>query len=167
MVTKRKKVETFIKELKEPENYPGFILWQASNIWYRNVKNELKSSGTTFTQFTILMSLIYLSRQNEHINQKQIAQHAKLDTMMTSDVLKTLESKKLVTRSQNQDDKRHKSLKITQKGIDLIFEIYEHVNQADISFFKVLENDMQELIDPLEKLIRTNYDKIYIDSEKS
>jgi DNA-binding MarR family transcriptional regulator len=167
MVTKKEKVDTFIKELKEPENYPGFILWQASNIWCRNVKNELKGSGTTFTQFTILMSLIYLSRQNEHINQKQIAQHAKLDVMMTSDVLKTLESKKFVTRSQNPNDKRHKFLKITSKGIDLILKIFEHVNQADISFFKVIENDMQSLIDPLKKLIRTNYDKIYIDSDKS
>jgi DNA-binding MarR family transcriptional regulator len=167
MVTKKEKVDTFIKELKEPENYPGFILWQASNIWYRNVKNELKSSGTTFTQFTILMSLIYLSRQNEHINQKQIAQHAKLDVMMTSDVLKTLELKKFVTRSQNQNDKRHKSLKITPKGIDLIIKIFGHVNQADIGFFKVLENNMQSLIDPLEKLIRANYDNIYINNEKS
>lgn len=80
-------MEAFLKELREPEKFPGFLLWQASNIWYRNMKNTLKKFGATFIQFTILMSLIYLSKQNLDINQKQIARHAKLDIMMTSDVL--------------------------------------------------------------------------------
>jgi DNA-binding MarR family transcriptional regulator len=161
MLPKKEKLDIFLKELKEPEGYPGFLLWQASNIWYRNARNALKRFGTTFTQFTILMSLIYLSRQYKNINQKQIARHAKLDAMMTSDVLKTLELKKLVTRGQNPDDKRHNSLKISPKGINLILKTFEHINHADIEFFKVLENNMQSIIEPLEKLIQANYDNIY------
>jgi DNA-binding MarR family transcriptional regulator len=153
-------------ELKEPEEFPGFLLWQASNIWYRNMKTTLKNFGTTFTQFSILMSLIYLSKQNLDINQKQIARHAKLDIMMTSDVLKTLESKKLVTRCQNPKDRRHNSMKITQEGINLVLKIFEHVNQADVNFFKVLENNIQSLTEPLEKLIRANYDNIYTGTEQ-
>ncbi|GEM_PF-443506 len=166
MLTKRDNIDTFIKELKEPEEFPGFLLWQASNIWYRNMKNTLKKFGTTFTQFTILMSLIYLSKQNLDINQKQIARHAKLDIMMTSDVLKTLVSKKLVTRCQNPNDRRHNSMKITQEGVNLIIKIFEHVNQADMNFFKVLEKNIESLTEPLEKLIRANYDNIYIGAEE-
>ena len=128
MLTNRNKLETFLMELKEPEEFPGFLLWQASNIWYRNMKTTLKNFGTTFTQFSILMSLIYLSKQNLDINQKQIARHAKLDIMMTSDVLKTLESKKLVTRCQNPKDRRHNSMKITQEGKNLIpRNVHSHV----------------------------------------
>lgn len=161
MLPKNKKLDIFLKKLKEPEGYPGFLLWQASNIWYRNTKNALKGFDTTFTQFTVLMSLIYLSRQNKNINQKQLARHAKLDVMMTADVLKTLESKKFVIRYQNPDDRRHNCLKITPKGINLILKTFEHVNQADIEFFKVLEDNMQSIVEPLEKLIQTNYDNIY------
>jgi DNA-binding MarR family transcriptional regulator len=167
MLTKKNKLDTFLKELKEPEEIPGFLLWQASNIWYRNMKNTLKKFGTTFTQFTILVSLIYLSRKNQNINQKQIARHAKLDIMMTSDVLKTLESKKLVTRCQNPDDRRHNSMKITQEGVDLALKIFEHVNYADIKFFKVLDDKIHSLTEPLEKLIHANYDNIYIGTEQS
>jgi DNA-binding MarR family transcriptional regulator len=112
------------------------------------------------------MSLIYLSKQNLDINQKQIARHAKLDIMMTSDVLKTLESKKLVNRCRNPKDRRHNSMKITQEGINLVLKIFEHVNQADVNFFKVLENNIQSLTEPLEKLIRANYDNIYTGTEQ-
>jgi len=165
MLPKNEKLDKFLNKLKEPEGYPGFLLWQASNIWYRNARNALKKFDTTFIQFTILMSLIYLSRQNNNINQKQLAHHAKLDVMMTADVLKTLESKKLVTRYQNPDDRRHNCLKITSKGINLILKTFGHVNRADIEFFKVLEDNMQSIIGPLEKLIQANYDKIYKDSK--
>jgi DNA-binding MarR family transcriptional regulator len=166
MVLKKNEFDIFLKELQEPEQYPGFLLWQASNIWYRNMKNRLKKFGTTFTQFTILMSMIYLSKQNENINQKQIARHSKLDIMMTSDVLKTLESKKLVTRCPNPNDRRHNSMKITQEGINLVLNTFGHVNQADINFFKVLEDNVQSLTESLEKLIQANYDNIYIGTEK-
>ncbi len=165
MLTQTNKMDTFLKELKEPEEFPGFLLWQASNIWYRHMKNTLKKFNTTFTQFTILMSLVYLSKNNSDINQKKIARHAKLDIMMTSDVLKTLASKKLVTRCQNPNDRRHNSMKITQEGENLITMIFEHVYWADMNFFKVLENNIQSLTEPLEKLIRANYDNIYIGTE--
>jgi DNA-binding MarR family transcriptional regulator len=162
MRTKIDKVEQFLKELKEPADYPGFLLLQASNIWYRNTNNILKKSGTTYAQFSILASLLYLSKGNEHINQKQIAQHAKIDVMMTSDVLKTLESKKLVIRYPNPEDKRHNSIKITQNGADLISKIFIQVENADINFFKILEDDIKPFTELLKKLIRANHDSIYV-----
>lgn len=161
MSQKNNNLETFIRDLKEPEEYPGFLLWQASNLWYRNMKNTLKNFGTTFTQFTILTSLIYLSKNNESINQKQIALHAKIDIMMTSDVLKTLERKKLVVRYPNPKDRRHNLLKITQKGTGLLMEIFAHVDRTDIKFFKILGSDVSLFTAGLEKLIQSNYDKIY------
>ncbi len=161
MSPNNKDLEAFITDLKEPEEYPGFLLWQASNLWYRNMKNTLKYFGTTFTQFTILTSLIYLSKNNESINQKQIALHAKIDIMMTSDVLKTLERKKLVVRYPNPKDRRHNLLKITQKGARLLMKIFAHVDQTDIKFFKTLGNDVSLFTAGLEKLIQANYDNIY------
>lgn len=161
MTIKKKKLDIFLKELKEPEKYPGYLLWQTSNIWHRNMKNIMKRFGLTHTQFVVLTSIIYLAKNNNSINQKQIAQHAKLDIMMTSDVLKTLESKKLVTRHKNPNDKRHNSIKITQEGINLTIKMYDYSERADAEFFKVLGKDMKPFCEQLESLIKANYDNIY------
>jgi DNA-binding MarR family transcriptional regulator len=160
-MSKAEKIARFIKKQQEPEYYPGYLLWQASNIWYRNIKNILKKSDTTFAQFAILSSVIHLSNDKDEINQKQIAQHAKLDVMMTSDVLKKLESKKLVIRYPNPKDKRHNSIKITPKGFNLIIKTFPQVNKADIKFFKALDDDVNSFTGQLGKLIRTNFDSIY------
>jgi len=161
MINKINNLNLFLKQLKEPENYPGFLLWQVSNVWQRNMKNTLKPFKITFTQFVILTSLIYLAKQNEKINQKQLARHAKLDIMTVSDVLKTLENKKMVTRVSDPDDRRHNSIKITDKGEKHIFGVYNHINEFDNKFFKVLGQDYKMLIDVLVRLIRGNYDKIF------
>jgi DNA-binding MarR family transcriptional regulator len=167
MLKKSPKLLTFLKKLKEPDQYPGFLLWQTSNIWYRNMNNTLKEFGITFTQFTILTSLIYLSKHKININQKQIAQHAKLDIMMTSDVLKKLEAKKLVIRFPNPKDRRHNSLKITPQGVKLLLKIFPCVYEADIKFFEVLGDNEKSLVTPLKELIRANYDSIYLmDADK-
>jgi DNA-binding MarR family transcriptional regulator len=161
------KMEHFLKKLREPTEYPGFLLLRASNIWYRYARNILKKSGTTYAQFSILASLMYLSKEKNHVNQKQIALHAKLDIMMTSDVLKTLESKKLVIRYPNPEDRRHNSIKITQKGAALLSKIFIQIYKADVNFFEVLGTDIKPFTELMERLIRANYDNIYIDTEKS
>jgi DNA-binding MarR family transcriptional regulator len=161
MIEKIKNLNLFLKQLKEPENYPGFLLWQASNVWQRNMKNTLKPFKITFTQFVILTSLMYLAKQNKTINQKKLAKHAKLDIMTTSDVLKTLESKMMVTRISNPEDRRHNSIKITDKGEKLIFNVYNYINESDNKFFNVLGADYKTLINVLVRLIQGNFDKIF------
>jgi len=160
-MSKAEKTIQFLKELKEPEKYPGFLLWQASNIWYRYMKNILKKHNLTYAQFSLLASLLFLSNEKNQINQKQLARHAKLDIMMTSDVLKNLESKKLILRYPNPNDKRHNSVKITPKGLNLIVKTFPLVNKADIKFFKDMGDDIKLFLEPLKNLIRTNYDSIY------
>ena len=153
--------EDFLKELKEPELYPGFMLWQASNIWQRLMKSDLKEFNATYTQFIILTSIIYLSHLNKEINQKIIARHAKLDMMTVSDIMKVLVLKKLVIRTINKKDRRHNSLKITEKGTQLVYEIMYRVQLSDEQFFKVLGEDEKKFNELLTKLIRGNYDKIF------
>ncbi len=151
----------FVKLLKEPEERPGFMLWQASNIWQRLMKLEVKEYDATYTQFIILCSLTYLSNKNEHVNQRLIAKHAKIDVMTVSDVLKTLVAKKMVTRTTNEKDRRHNYLKITEKGSMLVQNIFYNVRKADKKFFKVLGEEESKFNELLIKLIKGNYDDIY------
>jgi DNA-binding MarR family transcriptional regulator len=161
MKGKENKLGLLLKELKEPEAYPGYLLWQASNIWNRNIKKYLKRFGTTHVQFVVLSSILYMSKHNENINQKQIARHSKLGIMMISDVLKVLESKKLIARLRNQKDKRHNTITVTKKGVNLVYKMFIQAELADAEFFKVFEGNIKSFADSLEKLITSNYDDIY------
>jgi MarR family transcriptional regulator, organic hydroperoxide resistance regulator len=161
MIKKVNNLETFLKELKEPDEYPAYLLWQASNISQRLIKNNIKKFNATYTQFIILTSILYLSKQNKQVNQRQIAEHVKLDIMTTSDAVRTLEVKKLLIRSPNPDDKRHNSLKVTKKGIELVFNIFYHVRICDTKFFKALDKEAKIFSQLLIKIIKGNYDNIY------
>jgi MarR family transcriptional regulator, organic hydroperoxide resistance regulator len=163
MIKKIDNLETFLKELKEPDEYPGYLLWQASNIYQRLIKNNIKQFNATYTQFIILTSILYLSTQNKQINQRQIARHVKLDIMTTSDAVRTLELKKFLIRSTNPDDKRHNSLKVTKKGIELVFNIFYHVRKCDTKFFKALGEEAKIFSQLSVKVIKGNYDNIYKD----
>lgn len=165
MKKKSDSIKEFLEVLKEPEEYPGFMLWQASNIWQRIMKSDLKEFNATYTQWIILCSLIYLSKQNQTINQRLIARHAKLDIMTVSDVLKTLETKKMIVRSVNPDDRRHNSLKITEKGVRMVHQIFNKVLKSDGLFFNALGMDQEKFTGLLSKLIRGNYDNIYNTSD--
>ena len=77
MTIKKKKLDIFIEELKKPEEYPGYLLWQTSNIWHRNMKNIIKKFGVTHTQFVILTSIIYLGKKNNNINRRPLSALAK------------------------------------------------------------------------------------------
>ena len=156
-----KNIDAFLKQLREPEEQSGFMLWQASNIWWRLMKNDVKKFNATYTQFVILCSLIYLSHKNKEVNQRLIARHSKLDVMTVSDVLKTLEAKKLVIRTQNEKDRRHNFLKITEKGTIVVQNIFVKVKKSDKKFFCALGSQENELKNLLIKLIKGNYDDIY------
>jgi MarR family transcriptional regulator, organic hydroperoxide resistance regulator len=151
----------FLKVFKEPDEHPGFMLWQASNIWQRLMRNDLKEYNATYTQFIILCAILYLSKNCTEINQRLIAQHAKLDIMTVSDVLKTLESKKMVVRTINVKDRRHNFLKITGKGAKLVFDIFYKIEKSDKKFFSALKSKENEFNNLLIKLIQGNYDDIY------
>ena len=157
--------EQFLKELKEPEEYIGFMLWQASNVWQRLMKSDMKEFSATYTQFIILFSIMYLSHKNRTINQKLIARHAKLDIMTVSDVLKTLVAKELVIRTINPKDRRNKSLRVSETGAQLVYKTFYKVESSDTQFFSVLGEEESKFNELLTKLIKGNYDKIFHSNE--
>ena len=63
---------------------------------------------------------------------------SKTDVMMTSKVLRTLESKGLIQRDAHPVDTRAKSLLVTTQGHELLSRAITVVNAVDDEFFGVL-----------------------------
>jgi DNA-binding MarR family transcriptional regulator len=120
----------------EPGDSPGFLLWRVSLRWQRLMTATLRPFDLTHVQFVLLASLWWLTEKaGEQPNQRRLAQFAETDPMMTSQVLRTLETKGLVERSADPIDSRARRLAVTSVGSTLAGRALQAVEAADRRFF--------------------------------
>lgn len=84
-------------------------------------------------------------------SQRQVADHAAVDVMMTSQVRRVLETRGLVSRALDPDDARVKRLTVTDAGRWLAEQAVAIVEAADSEFFR-LAREPAQLLDALHQL---------------
>lgn len=120
----------------EPGESPGFLLWRVTLRWQRVMVAALRPLGLTHVQFVLLASAWWLTEvAGETPTQQRLADHAATDRMMTSQVLRALESRGLVTRSADPDDSRARRVGVTGEGAALARQAVAVVEAADAGFF--------------------------------
>lgn len=143
-------------QFENAEDSPGFSLWQVSSMWQRQINAGLKPFDLTHAQFVLLASLMWLVKDDKPLTQVELAGHAKMDVMMTSNVLRTLEEKGLVTRRSHPTDTRAKALSITAQGRKLASQAIEVVEKIDGDFFRSLGANTKNFNKYLLALISSN-----------
>jgi DNA-binding MarR family transcriptional regulator len=128
-------------EFGTPKQSPGFLLWQISNKWQSEQRKALMAFDLTHVQFVLLASLVWAGN-TESFTQKQLAQHAKTDVMMTSQVVRALERKGLITRTTGATDGRSFTLAVTKDGVGLVNKAVVAVESVDKRFFSVLNSSL-------------------------
>lgn len=118
-----------------PETSPGFLLWRATLRWQRALTAALAPLGLTHVQFVLLATAWWLNQSGERPNQLTLATRAATDVKMTSQVLRALEDKHLITRETDPADTRAKLLRVTPAGADLARRAIQIVEAADREFF--------------------------------
>jgi DNA-binding MarR family transcriptional regulator len=146
----------YTDKIDETQYSTGFLLWQVTSLWQRHLNALLKRHNLTHAQFVVLVSSYWLDIISPPVTQVKIATHAKMDVMLTSNILKTLEKKKLVLRSHSKTDTRAKEVKITQKGTALVHPALEEVEAFDKKFFSALKGDLSAFDKQLQNLIAKN-----------
>jgi DNA-binding MarR family transcriptional regulator len=123
-----------------PDETPGFLLWRVTLRWQRIMIGALRPIGLTHVQFVLLANVWWLNAvARERPTQRRVAEHASTDQMMTSQVLRALETKGLVTRAPDPDDSRAFQLSVTPKGAALARRAIAVVEAADAEFFAAVE----------------------------
>ena len=79
-----------------PEQSSGFLLWQVTNLWQREIKKALHPYGITHSQFVLMASIHWLTLHKQEVTQIILSSHTKIDPMTTSTVLRTLLQKNLI-----------------------------------------------------------------------
>lgn len=138
-------------EHEQAADSPGLLLWRATNRWQAAQRAALKPHGLTHVQFVLLASLAWLQADGP-VTQRSLADHAATDPMMTSQVLRTLESRSLLTRAEHPTDRRARALRITRKGAALADRANSAVESCDREFFAALGRARPAFLDALRRL---------------
>jgi len=133
------------------EESPGLLLWQVTNRWQAAQRAALKPYGLTHVQFVLLASLSWLQADGP-VTQRQLADHAVTDAMMTSQVLRALESRALLHRLPHPSDARARALTLTAEGRTLADRAVTAVERCDADFFAALVDGVRPFTASLRAL---------------
>jgi DNA-binding MarR family transcriptional regulator len=116
-------------------NTPGFLLRHANLRWQRHVAAALTGMSLTHVQFLVLSSTWWLGRNGEIPRQRDVAEHAGLEPVLTSQVLKVLERDGHIERVRDSDDARAVRVTVTPQGRDLARRCVVILDRIDAVFF--------------------------------
>ncbi len=122
-----------------PEDSPGFLLWQTTITWQRQIKKVLDPHDMSHAQFVVMALSLWLEKSKQDVTQSAIIRLSKLDKMTVSKALKKLVSVGLVKRAEHEIDTRAKSVSLTKKGKELISKLVPLVEAADAEFFGAIK----------------------------
>lgn len=131
--------------VERAEDSSGFLLWQVTNLWQREIKKALEEFGLTHSQYVLLASIHWLTLHNQEVTQVVLSNHTKIDPMTTSTVLRTLQQKGFLQRKEHVTDTRAKTVELTKEGVKIIKMAVVAVEKFDKEFFSLLGNKTTEL----------------------
>lgn len=126
-------------EFADADDSTGLVLWRVTNAWQSAQRQALRPFDLTHVQFVLLASLTWLDADSP--TQQQLAHHAGTDPMMTSQVVRALETKGLLTRRPHPSDGRARRLEVTPAGRALANRAVVVVEACDRAFFAALDAD--------------------------
>ncbi|MDI6023194.1 MarR family transcriptional regulator [Leucobacter sp. UT-8R-CII-1-4] len=135
----------------KPSASTGLMLWQVTNSWQREIRATLAPFDLTHVQFVLLAVLTTMDNETI-VTQRDLSERAATDPMMTSQVLRALEKKKLVERPPHPTDRRARTLKATSDGVALVNQANAAVETADRVYFATLGDKVQSFTDCLAEL---------------
>jgi DNA-binding MarR family transcriptional regulator len=151
---KNRIVPGFELAFESPGNSTGFSVWQLSNLWQRKIRERLDPHGVTHVQFLLLNCLAALNKNQPYaITQRMLSAFSGCDKMMTSKVLRTLESRKLVQRKNHHSDTRSRSLLLTAKGMEVLQQATASFHLAEAEVFESLGKKEKGFVKKLRKLV--------------
>ena len=137
----------------KPEDSPGFLLWQTTMVWQRQIKRALEPYEISHAQFVIMATLMWFEAHHYDTTQILIVNWSKLDKMTVSKSLRKLVELGYVYRNEHAKDTRAKQVSLTDKGKEMVRTLVPIVEGIDRRFFgKATDREQKDLVHLLAKL---------------
>jgi DNA-binding MarR family transcriptional regulator len=118
-----------------PEDSAGYLLWQVTHQWQRQVDGALAEIDITHLQFVLLAGVGWLTRDGDLATQARLAEFCRIDVMQVSQVVRKLEAKYLVQRAAHPTDTRAKAIALTAMGRATLTQALPLIEDLDAAFF--------------------------------
>jgi DNA-binding MarR family transcriptional regulator len=145
-----------LSRFERADDSPGFLLWQLTNLWQQRIRSALAPLHITHVQFVLLASIAWLTDSGVLVSQVMLSRHAHTDVMMTSEVVRTLEEKGLVTRAVHPDDPRARVVSLTVEGRRVVLQAMVQVEAVDEQFFKASGEQASTFLHQMQQLVQAN-----------
>ncbi len=141
-------------EFEHADESPGLLLWQVTNHWQAAQRAALIPYDLTYVQYILLVSLAWLTARpgKKPVIQRDVADRAATDPMMTSQVLRALEKKGLLQRSNHPTDHRAKCLTPTPSTAALANQATTATTACNHTFFTALGDRTSSFTTALHRL---------------
>ena len=138
--------------VESPANATGALLERIATLWLLQLRTALAPLELTPAQFRLLVAVGWLNAvKGGGVRQSDVAQHANADPVMTSEVLRALESRGLVTRSAHPTDGRARAITLTGSGGALVDRAIRLVDVVEARFFEAGAPEFGPLAKALKK----------------
>jgi MarR family transcriptional regulator, organic hydroperoxide resistance regulator len=115
----------------------GALVERVASHWLLALRAALAPMDLTPAQCRLLIASAWLGTRETGVRQSDIAAHANADAVMTSEVLRTLERRGLITRVPHPTDRRAKAIAVTEAGGALADRAARLVDTTEARFFEV------------------------------
>jgi DNA-binding MarR family transcriptional regulator len=129
------------------------VFIRAYNKWHTIIRNELRKIGITHPQFVVMTTLNYLSQSEEFVTQASLAHMADMDVMSVSQIVRGLEAKGYLVRTNHPRDSRASAVRLSAKGQKAIKLSLPVVEKIDDVFFGVLKANEKTFRNFLHRLL--------------
>jgi MarR family transcriptional regulator, organic hydroperoxide resistance regulator len=136
-----------------PDDSPGFLLWRVASEWQRRQGEALEPLGLTHVQFVLLAGVAWFTQGGDALTQAELARQTYMDEMMTSQVVRVLEQRKLIVRTAHPRDQRARSLSLTKVGAKLLKAALPIVENTDVAFFKAAHDEQPAMLKGFRQLL--------------
>lgn len=109
----------------------GSLVWHLAMRWRNEVDRAVRPLGLTHAQYSALVSLHSLTKQNATPSQKALADYTGLQPIYISRLVRTLEGDGYVSREVSSDDSRAVALTLTESGRETALEARRIVRALD------------------------------------
>ena len=138
------------------ETIAGFLLWQVSKLWQQRLALSLQDLRLPPTQAVILANVLRLTEEGGEVTQSSLSKATKVDRMTTSQTLRSLEEKRLITRLSSPIDSRTNQIRLTDRGRETAFKAVSRLAAAHEAFLRPLKDDKAKMVTYLQRLVRAN-----------
>lgn len=132
------------------------VIMKASRTLEEITKKDIKKHGMRTSDFTILEALYHKGKQTI----REISEAVLINTGSITYVIDKLENNGLLTRSNSPDDRRAVYIEITDKGKEIMDDIFpKHQRVIEELFDGISEEEKQTVINVLKQVGTKNMEK--------